>query len=59
MEPLLTVPEVAKLLRCTSLTVYRMVARGEIASVRVGRLIRIPARVVEEMIATAGTVATT
>jgi len=50
MEKLLTVPEVAELLRCKPLTVYRLVGRGEIASVKVGRLIRIPAGVVERMV---------
>lgn len=39
---MLTVPEVAKLLRIGRNHAYELVARGEIPSVRLGRLIRVP-----------------
>lgn len=39
---LLTVEEVAAALRVSKMTVYRMVERGEIPSVRIGRSFRIP-----------------
>ena len=39
---MLTVPEAAKLLRIGRNHAYELVARGEIPSVRLGRLIRIP-----------------
>lgn len=38
----LTVAEVAVMLRVSKMTVYRFVNSGELASVRVGRSIRIP-----------------
>lgn len=41
-EEYYTVPEVAKLLRVARMTVYRLVDRDELASIRVGRGIRIP-----------------
>ena len=39
---LLTVPEVAKVLRIGRNLAYELVARGEIPSVRLGRVIRVP-----------------
>jgi len=41
---LLIVPEVARLLRCTPATVYRMIARGDITPTRIGNRIRISRR---------------
>jgi excisionase family DNA binding protein len=40
--PLLTVREVAGVLRVSTATVYKLCARGELAHVRVLNLIRIP-----------------
>lgn len=40
-EQLLTVNEVAELLRVSSMTVYRLVRRGELPAVRVGRNYRV------------------
>lgn len=37
----LTVPEVAKILRVSKMTVYRMVHHGELDSIRVGRSFRV------------------
>lgn len=37
----LTVAEVAKLLRVSNMTVYRLISAGELAAVRVGRSYRI------------------
>jgi len=39
-----TVGEVAQMLRVNKNCVYEMVARGDIVSVKIGRLVRIPAR---------------
>jgi len=39
---LLTVPEVAKVLRIGRNLAYELVARGEIPCVRLGRMIRVP-----------------
>lgn len=41
MESLLTVSEVAKLLRVSSMTVYRMLKNGNMAALRVGKKYRI------------------
>lgn len=40
---MLTVSEVAKRLRISKMTIYRMIDRGEIEHVRIGRIVRIPA----------------
>ncbi len=40
-EPLLTVGEVAQLMRVSNMTVYRLVNSGQLAAVRVGRGYRI------------------
>lgn len=40
-EPMMTALEVADYLRVSKMTVYRLVHEGEIASIRVGRSIRI------------------
>ena len=47
---MLTVPEAAKLLRIGRNHAYQLVARGEIPSVRLGRLIRIPRAALEARI---------
>jgi len=39
-----TVDEVAEMLRISRNAAYDLIARGEIASVKVGRLLRVPAR---------------
>lgn len=49
LPDLLTVPEVASDLRCSQVTVRRMIARGELRRVKVGRLDRIPRSEVERM----------
>lgn len=43
-EPLLTAAEVADELRVSTMTVYRLVRRGELPAVRVGRNYRIRRR---------------
>ena len=45
---LLTVPEAAKLLRIGRNLAYDLVARGEIPSVRLGRVIRVPRTALEQ-----------
>lgn len=47
-QVLMTVPEVADLLRISKMTVYRMVHSGELPSVRIGRGYRISKAAVEE-----------
>lgn len=44
----LTVAEVARVLRVSRMTVYRLVHAGELASVRVGRSFRVPQRAVHD-----------
>lgn len=39
---LLTAPEVQKILRVSRITVYRMIERGDIPTIRFGRKVRIP-----------------
>jgi len=50
MEELLTVKEVADKLKVNTMTIYRRVWRGELKSIRVGRLIRIPVREMEKIL---------
>ena len=40
-EPLLTVGEVAGVMRVSNMTVYRLIKSGELAAVRIGRSYRI------------------
>ena len=50
-----TVAEVAARMRVSKMTVYRLVHRGELPAVRVGRSFRVPEHVVEEYLARAYT----
>jgi excisionase family DNA binding protein len=45
--PLLTAPQVAELLNISPRTVRRLIARGELAVVRIGRSVRIRAAALE------------
>jgi excisionase family DNA binding protein len=45
---LLTVAEVAEILRLSKMTVYRMVNSGVLPALKVGRSVRIPKHVVDE-----------
>jgi excisionase family DNA binding protein len=40
-EPLLTVGEVAKIMRVSHMTVYRMIKSGQLAAIRVGKNYRL------------------
>ncbi len=44
----MTVAEVAKVMRVSKMTVYRLVHSGELPSVRVGRSFRVPEKAVQE-----------
>ncbi|MGH9045102.1 MAG: helix-turn-helix domain-containing protein [Acidimicrobiales bacterium] len=46
-ERLLTVTEVAEMLRVSKMTVYRLVSAGTLPSLRVGRSVRIRAEAVD------------
>lgn len=48
-ETLLTVEEVAKILRLHPKTIYRLVEKGKLACIRVGRNIRFSSNVVEQL----------
>ncbi len=51
IEPLLTVPEAARILRLGRSATYALVASGELASVRIGpRAVRIRAEALEQFI---------
>lgn len=45
---LLTVAEVAQIMRLSKMTVYRMVNSGALPALKVGRSVRIPEHVVDE-----------
>ena len=45
---ILTVAEVAAIMRVSKMTVYRLVHSGELTSVRVGRSFRVPEQAVHE-----------
>jgi excisionase family DNA binding protein len=46
-EPLLTVGEVARIMRVSNMTVYRLIKSGQLAAIRVGKNYRIRRRDVE------------
>ncbi len=46
-EPLLTVGEVAKLMRVSNMTVYRLIKSGQLAAIRVGKNYRLRGRDIE------------
>lgn len=52
---LLTVAEVAAVLRVSKMTVYRLVHEGALASVKIGKSYRVPERAVHEYLHTAYT----
>jgi excisionase family DNA binding protein len=45
------VPEVAEIFETTPWAIYEAIKRGELRVVRIGRLIKIPRHVIEEMLA--------
>lgn len=47
-ERFLTVTEVAAIMRVSRMTVYRLVNAGTLASVRVGRTVRVPEAAVDD-----------
>jgi excisionase family DNA binding protein len=49
-ETLYTLKEVMDILKVSQATAYRMVSTGRLPHVRIGRLVRIPANVIDEMI---------
>ncbi|QBI56865.1 helix-turn-helix domain-containing protein [Streptomonospora litoralis] len=42
LPPLLTVTEVARMLRLSKMTVYRMIHDGRLPAIRIGRAYRVP-----------------
>jgi excisionase family DNA binding protein len=44
----LTVAEVARIMRVSKMTVYRLVHSGELSAIRVGRSYRVPERAVQD-----------
>lgn len=51
---LLTVAEVAKHLRVSKMTIYRLVESGDLGSIKVGRSIRIPQKALDDYLKRAG-----
>ncbi|MDR2348046.1 MAG: helix-turn-helix domain-containing protein [Bifidobacteriaceae bacterium] len=47
-QAFLTVAEVAETLRVSDMTIYRLIAGGEIRALKVGRSYRIPAEALDE-----------
>lgn len=52
LGPLLTVAEVADVLRVSNMTVYRLIKAGELTALRVGKNYRIPQAELERFLAT-------
>ena len=50
-EPLLTVSEVAQVMRVSNMTVYRLIKAGQLGALRVGKNYRIRRRDVERYLA--------
>lgn len=50
LEPVLTVSEVAALLKLTTATVYAMIDRGQLECFRVNNAIRVPRSMLERLI---------
>jgi excisionase family DNA binding protein len=50
-EPLLTVGEVAEVMRVSNMTVYRLIKAGQLGAIRVGKNYRIRRRDVERYLA--------
>jgi excisionase family DNA binding protein len=50
-DPLLTVGEVARLMRVSNMTVYRLIKSGQLAALRVGKNYRIRRRDVDRYLA--------
>ncbi len=46
----MTVAEVADLMRVSKMTVYRLIQRGEIPAIRVGKSFRVPEAAVRQLI---------
>ena len=59
LRPLLTVPEVAALLRLSPRSIHRLIADGRLPIVRLGRAIRIRPQDVEVLMASSGQERTT
>jgi|HubBroStandDraft_1064217.scaffolds.fasta_scaffold460089_1 excisionase family DNA binding protein len=49
IDPLLTIPDVAKVTKIAPKTLYRLAAQGDIACIRIGRNIRFTKEMVESM----------
>jgi excisionase family DNA binding protein len=54
MKPVLSVPEVARLLGISRAFTYDLVAQGRLPHVRLGRRIVVPRRVIEALVAVDG-----
>jgi putative molybdopterin biosynthesis protein len=50
-SPVLTVHEIAELLRVHPITVYRLVARGELRPFKLGRMLRFDRKEIERWVA--------
>ena len=50
-DPLLTVGEVAQVMRVSNMTVYRLIKSGQLAAIRVGKNYRLRGRDVERYLA--------
>jgi excisionase family DNA binding protein len=49
-SPVMTVEEAAEILRISRNSAYEAVKRGEIPSIRIGRLLRVPRAVILKMV---------
>ncbi len=49
-KPLLSVEELAQLLSCSPMTIYRRVGDGSLSHIRIGSIIRIPRRALDDLV---------
>ncbi len=49
-KPLLSVEELAQLLSCSPMTIYRRIGDGSLSHIRIGSIIRIPRRVLDDLL---------
>jgi excisionase family DNA binding protein len=50
LEPTMTIEEVRKILRISKNGIYDAVERGEIPTIRIGRVLRVPRKAFEAML---------
>ena len=47
---MLTMDDVARILRVSKYTVYRMIKKGKLRAIKIGRLVRIPEKEIQRLV---------